>query len=209
MKNKIFNTGILVLCCVINFNIAYAQNDSLKNNESDKTTMNDNSDTAYSVEDCSYSYIITGKTGDSLKGKIRNYVFHKKFEDISLIVINKNGDLNLLNSSGESVSSSLKYAEELRITTGSNTGIGIIAGTVVGALVGLGIGAVTDNNCTDNSLFHMELGKPFGAGIGALIGGIVGGVIGNQAKNEDVLELKLIKENERQKELMKFLNNQR
>jgi len=207
MKNKILKTGILVLFCVINFNIAYAQNDSLKNNESIKANLNDEPGTAYLIEDGSYSYISLVK--DSLKGKVRNYLIQKKFEDISIIVLNKNGNLDFYKSSGESLSSSLKYAEELKITKGSNTGIGIIVGTVVGALVGLGIGAVTDNSYMDNSLFHMELGKPFGAGIGALIGGIVGGVIGNQAKNEDVLELKLIKENERQKELMKFLNNQR
>jgi hypothetical protein len=204
MKNIKLITQVAAVCFIMSLNTAFAQQDSLKNPDLLKTNNTNNIDTVFYVEDCTYSYFETDNTKDSIRENNIILPQENKFYNISRITFKKDNNLDLLNTFGESKSVNLNFANEFKMNKGTESLSGAILGGCLGGLLGLVIGASTDNSGTTR-LYSSELGKPAGLLIGAVIGGFIGGITGNSIENEESINLKEIREINRQSELIEFL----
>ena len=134
-----------------------------------------------------------------------------KFENLEYFSLSDMGKITLINSYNEIDTTSLKYAQGLKINSGTYAIEGILGGAVVGTAIGFVIGSFIDgaNEPSPNTFhIHMEPGKPIGAIVGVLSGAIIGVIIGSQIDKGDYLSLAKYNEKQRRARLTKFLNNQ-
>lgn len=202
MKNSKLKARVIIACIIITSNIVFAQQDSLKNIDSLKTSNFLIIDTAYEVEDCTYNYLEPEKTNDNITGnEIINYKY-KSFESISNIIFKQNNKLSLFNIYGDSLSVNLKYAKDFKIKTGTYFGEGILIGIPTVISIEMLIWHKTFEKGDGFEWF-------FGTILTLFSGTVFGGGIGSFLKKEETINLDKIDEMNRVNKLKNFINNNR
>jgi hypothetical protein len=204
MKNIKLVKQILAVCFMLTLNTAFAQQDSLKNFDSLENKGDKSLDNTYYVENCEFSYFDSVTFTNSVSGIKSRQLSEISFDNVSKITFKNYNYLELLNMSGKSVSVNLKDANEVNIKKGNYTLTAVLIGAPAGTLIGLIIGANYDNN---HPGYLFNAGKPIGALVGALAGALVGSMIGGLFVREETINLKDIREVDRQNELKNFLRN--
>jgi hypothetical protein len=159
------------------------------------------------VNNCTYYYNILSNPNIEVADSSKKTIKKGKYKNISEIKFHKNDSITLKDNFEYLYSSNLKYANGVKIKTGTYFPEGTIIGILSGALIGATIGAMGDAS-TSHQGFMGEMGSviiPIGAGIGAAFGFLTGSIIGTSIEKTVYIDLKKFKEAQRRDELLKFI----